>query len=103
MSISIKDTINLFNYLKTGDNDKFFPHVADNVLWTVMGTHKFHLYYSPLILIQFLFTPLPCSSEQNTKQNAGNYQHCPIYGEDGNFKCYDIISQQRKNAIRHNG
>lgn len=39
MSISIKDAINLFNHLKTGDNDKFFPHVADNVSWTVMGTH----------------------------------------------------------------
>ena len=39
MSISIKDAINLFNHLKTGDNDKFFSHVADNVSWTVMGTH----------------------------------------------------------------
>ena len=39
MSISINDAINLFNHLKTGDNDKFFSHVADNVSWTVMGTH----------------------------------------------------------------
>jgi ketosteroid isomerase-like protein len=29
----------LFGLLKTGDNNKFFDKVADNVLWTVMGTH----------------------------------------------------------------
>jgi ketosteroid isomerase-like protein len=39
MSITIEDTINLFDLLKTGDTDEFFSQVADNVLWTVMGTH----------------------------------------------------------------
>ncbi len=39
MSISLKDTTKLFNYLEADDNQKFFEHVAENVLWTVMGTH----------------------------------------------------------------
>jgi hypothetical protein len=38
MSISFEHTVSLFNYLKTGGSDKFFEYVADNVLWTVMGT-----------------------------------------------------------------
>ena len=30
---------NLFHYLETDDNSHFFDKVADNVSWTVMGTH----------------------------------------------------------------
>ena len=29
----------LFGFLEIGENNKFFTNVADNVLWTVMGTH----------------------------------------------------------------
>lgn len=29
----------LFDYLKTGETDKFFSKVSDYVNWTVMGTH----------------------------------------------------------------
>ncbi len=29
----------LFDYLKTGENDKFFVNVTNDVYWTVMGTH----------------------------------------------------------------
>lgn len=29
----------LFGFLETGDSAKFFEHVADDVDWTVMGTH----------------------------------------------------------------
>lgn len=29
----------LFDYLKTGENEKFFSNVTDDVNWTVMGTH----------------------------------------------------------------
>jgi len=29
----------LFEFLETGENDKFFVKVSDNVNWTVMGTH----------------------------------------------------------------
>jgi ketosteroid isomerase-like protein len=39
MSITINQVEKLFNYLKTGKSEKFFEHVADNVQWTVMGTH----------------------------------------------------------------
>jgi ketosteroid isomerase-like protein len=39
MSVSIKHVKNIFNYLRTGDNNKFFEYVAEDVLWTVMGTH----------------------------------------------------------------
>jgi len=39
MSITIEKVQKLFNYLKTDESKKFFEHVADNVQWTVMGTH----------------------------------------------------------------
>jgi ketosteroid isomerase-like protein len=39
MSISIEYVEKLFEYLKTGESYKFFEYVADNVQWTVMGTH----------------------------------------------------------------
>ena len=39
MSITIEKVQKLFNYLKTDESEKFFEHVADNVQWTVMGTH----------------------------------------------------------------
>ncbi len=29
----------IFAHLQTGEGEKFFEHVADNVSWTVMGTH----------------------------------------------------------------
>ena len=29
----------LFAHLESGDSDNFFQHVADDVDWTVMGTH----------------------------------------------------------------
>jgi ketosteroid isomerase-like protein len=37
--ISIEYVEKLFEYLRTGENYKFFECVADNVIWTVMGTH----------------------------------------------------------------
>jgi uncharacterized protein len=45
MAVEVKSLISksyvedLFGLLKTGDNKEFFDKVADNVLWTVMGTH----------------------------------------------------------------
>ena len=39
MSVSKEYVENLFKYLRSGENNKFFEHVADDVLWTVMGTH----------------------------------------------------------------
>jgi ketosteroid isomerase-like protein len=39
MMVSMNYIENLFNYLQTGENEKFFEKVADNVNWTVMGTH----------------------------------------------------------------
>ncbi len=39
MSVSIKHVKNIFNYIRTGDNYKFFGYVAADVLWRVMGTH----------------------------------------------------------------
>jgi len=29
----------LFDHLETGEADKFFSRVSDDVIWTVMGTH----------------------------------------------------------------
>jgi ketosteroid isomerase-like protein len=39
MPVTTNQVENLFNYLNNGENDKFFEHVADDVQWTVMGTH----------------------------------------------------------------
>lgn len=38
MPITSNQVEKLFNYLNT-DSNKFFEYVADNVNWTVMGTH----------------------------------------------------------------
>ena len=39
MSITLNQVENLFNHLQTGENEQFFEKVANNVKWTVMGTH----------------------------------------------------------------
>ena len=36
----------LFAHLETGESDAFFAHVADDVRWTVMGTHPLAGEYS---------------------------------------------------------
>ncbi len=39
MTVTLDYVENLFNYLQTGENEKFFEKVANHVNWTVMGTH----------------------------------------------------------------
>ncbi len=39
MIVSQEYVEKVFNYLQNGENEKFFEKVADNVNWTVMGTH----------------------------------------------------------------
>ena len=39
MSITLNQVENLFNHLQTGENEQFFEKVANNVTWTVLGTH----------------------------------------------------------------
>lgn len=38
-TIDLEYVKNLFHRLKTGENDKFFDQVDENVRWRVMGTH----------------------------------------------------------------
>jgi uncharacterized protein len=37
--VTKQDVLALFSHLAHGDGAKFFEHVADDVDWTVMGTH----------------------------------------------------------------
>ncbi|MDO8870113.1 MAG: ketosteroid isomerase [Methanobacteriaceae archaeon] len=39
MSLTHEKVKNLFNHLKTGQNELFFQQVAPDVKWTVMGNH----------------------------------------------------------------
>lgn len=39
MKIDLEYVKNLFHNLKTGETDKFFKYVDDDVRWKVMGTH----------------------------------------------------------------
>ena len=39
MKLTIETVEKFFYNLEVGSNDKFFEHVAENVNWTVMGTH----------------------------------------------------------------
>lgn len=39
LSINIAQVKNLFNNLETGESELFFDQVAEDVKWTVMGTH----------------------------------------------------------------
>ncbi len=36
----------IFAHLQTGEGEKFFEHVADDVSWTVMGTHPLAGHYN---------------------------------------------------------
>ncbi len=39
MPLTKKQVENIFNHLRNNRSDFFFEHVADDVSWTVMGTH----------------------------------------------------------------
>ena len=39
MQVTQKSVEELFSYLGDGQGPRFFEHVADDVSWTVMGTH----------------------------------------------------------------
>lgn len=39
MTINADTVRRIFSHLESGSGDKFFEHVADNVDWTVEGTH----------------------------------------------------------------
>jgi ketosteroid isomerase-like protein len=39
MPLTVDKVRNLFNLLLSTDSEKFFKNVAENVSWTVMGTH----------------------------------------------------------------
>jgi ketosteroid isomerase-like protein len=45
MAIAHKSVRELFKGLENGDGSAFFQHVADNVDWTVMGTHPLAGHY----------------------------------------------------------
>jgi ketosteroid isomerase-like protein len=45
MSVNVAEVRNLFKKLETGDGNEFFTHVADNVDWTVEGTHPLAGHY----------------------------------------------------------
>ena len=46
MGIDADKVRRLFSYLESGSGDKFFEHVADDVDWTVEGTHPLAGHYS---------------------------------------------------------
>jgi uncharacterized protein len=45
MAITHESVRELFKGLENGDGSAFFQHVADNVDWTVMGTHPLSGHY----------------------------------------------------------
>jgi len=45
MSINVQVVQDIFKKLETGDGDEFFAHVADDVDWTVEGTHPLAGHY----------------------------------------------------------
>jgi ketosteroid isomerase-like protein len=46
MAITSDSVRKIFSGLENGDGASFFEHVADNVDWTVMGTHPLAGHYS---------------------------------------------------------
>lgn len=56
MSLTVVEVEELFGHLETDDSEKFFKHVADDVRWTVMGTHPLAgVYLSKEDFIQHTF------------------------------------------------
>jgi ketosteroid isomerase-like protein len=46
MALSSEQVRELFKWLERGDGAAFFEHVADDVDWTVMGTHPLAGHYA---------------------------------------------------------
>src|SRR5246500_193834 len=46
MGVSVERVRKIFEGLERGDGAAFFQHVADDVDWTVMGTHPLAGHYS---------------------------------------------------------
>jgi ketosteroid isomerase-like protein len=59
MPITNENVVNIFRGLETGNGAAFFEHVADDVDWTVMGTHALAGHYSSKkVLIEGTFAKL---------------------------------------------
>jgi hypothetical protein len=52
MDISAERVREIFKGLENGDGAAFFQHVADDVNWTVVGTHPLAAYYLGRVLRQ---------------------------------------------------
>jgi len=46
VAITVDEVRQIFSYLESGSGDQFFEHVADNVDWTVQGTHPLAGHYT---------------------------------------------------------
>jgi hypothetical protein len=68
MDISAERVREIFKGLENGDGAAFFQHVADDVNWTVMGTHPLAGHYSTKrAFIEGTFAPLGRVLPQGTQ------------------------------------
>jgi ketosteroid isomerase-like protein len=84
----------LFKNLETGHSDEFFSHVADNVHWTVMGTHPLAgIYHDKKTFIASTFARINRLLKENITLKV---KHIYV---DGNT----VIVEMRSSATAKNG
>jgi uncharacterized protein len=94
MAIAPERVREIFRGLETGDGAAFFRHVADNVDWTVMGTHPLAGHYrSKQAFVEGTFAKL------NQVLNQG----AELYVEHLFVKDSDAVVELKSRATAKNG
>jgi ketosteroid isomerase-like protein len=96
MSLTLTQVRDIFKHLETGDGRAFFSNVADNVDWTVEGTHPLagH-YHSKADFLAHTFEKLDKVLPQGTQLHV---EHALVSGDWAVVELYSMA--MAKNGLR---
>jgi uncharacterized protein len=96
MSVTLTQVRNMFKSLEAGNGNEFFTHVADNVDWTVEGTHPLAgNYHSKADFLANTFEKLAKVLPQGTRLQV---QHVLVSGDWAAVELRSLASAQ--NGLR---
>jgi ketosteroid isomerase-like protein len=96
MAITTERVREIFEGLETGDGAAFFQHVADDVDWTVMGTHPLAGHYlSKKAFIEGTFAKLGKVLPQGTELQT---EHLIVQGDEAVVELHSLATA--KNGMR---
>ena len=96
MTITSDRVREIFKGLETGDGAAFFDHVADDVDWTVMGTHLAGHYLSKKAFIEGTFAKLGQVLPQGAELNT---EHLIVKDDEAVVELHSSDGQER-HALR---